>query len=239
VSRLLVIDDEAPFARALSIGLRARGYDVDWAANGRAGLEAAARDHPDLILLDLGLPDLDGVEVLQALRTWTSTPVIVLSARSQEQAKVEALDFGADDYVTKPFGIDELLARVRTALRRGTPGDDQATITTEHFTVDLMGKQVTDSTGQKVRLTPTEWHMVEILSRHVGKLVSQRQLLQEVWGPQYENESDYLRVYMGRIRRKLEPDASRPRYFLTEPGMGYRFQVPDSAHSPGGVHRNA
>lgn len=239
MSRLLVIDDEAPFACALSIGLRARGYEVDWAANGRAGLEVAARDHPDLILLDLGLPDLDGVEVLQALRTWTATPVIILSARSQEQAKVEALDSGADDYVTKPFGIDELLARVRTALRRGKPGEDQATITTEHFTVDLVGKQVTNNAGQQVRLTPTEWHMVEILSRHVGKLVSQRQLLQEVWGPQYENESDYLRVYMGRIRRKLEPDASRPRYFLTEPGMGYRFQVPDGAQAPDDTHRNA
>ena len=238
MSRLLVIDDEAPFARALSIGLRARGYEVDWAANGRSGLEVAARDHPDLILLDLGLPDLDGVEVLQALRTWTATPVIILSARSQEQAKVKALDSGADDYVTKPFGIDELLARVRTARRRGTPGEDQATITTEHFTVDLVGKQVTDNAGQQVRLTPTEWHMVEILSRHVGKLVSQRQLLQEVWGPQYQNESDYLRVYMGRIRRKLEPDASRPRYFLTEPGMGYRFQVPDSAHAPAGARHN-
>ncbi|MHB8245633.1 MAG: response regulator [Acidimicrobiales bacterium] len=225
MSRILVIDDEAPFARALSIGLRARGYEVEWASGGRAGLEIAAREHPDLILLDLGLPDLDGVEVLQVLRAWTTTPVIILSARSHEQAKVEALDGGADDYVTKPFGMDELLARVRTALRHGTPSDDQATVSTEHFTVDLVGKRVTESSGGQVRLTPTEWHMVEILCRHAGKLVPQRQLLQEVWGPQYENEVDYLRVYIGRIRRKLEPDASRPRYFLTEPGMGYRFEA--------------
>ena len=239
MSRLLVIDDEAPFTRALSIGLRARGYEVDWAASGRAGLDIAAREHPDLILLDLGLPDLDGVEVLQALRTWTTTPVIVLSARSQEHAKVVALDSGADDYVTKPFGMDELLARVRTALRRGMPGEDQATIATDHFTIDLVQKRVCDTAGQQVRLTPTEWHMVETLARHAGKLVSQRQLLQEVWGPHYENENDYLRVYMARIRRKLEPDASRPRYFLTEPGMGYRFQVPERIHVPDGTHDNS
>ncbi len=238
MSRILVIDDETPFARALSIGLRARGYEVDWSASGRAGLDLVARDHPDLVLLDLGLPDIDGVELLQVLRTWTATPVIVLSARNQEQAKVDALDSGADDYVTKPFGMGELLARVRAALRRGAPGEDQATITTDHFTVDLVGKRVTDSAGRQVRLTPTEWHMVEILSRHAGKLVSQRQLLQEVWGPQYENESYYLRVYMGRIRRKLEPDASRPRYFLTEPGMGYRLQVPGSTRAPESTHEN-
>lgn len=223
--RLLVIDDEAPFARALSIGLRARGYNVDWAASGQAGLDVAARERPDLILLDLGLPDLDGVEVLQALRGWTTTPVIVLSARSHEQAKVQALDSGADDYVTKPFGMDELLARVRTALRRSAPSAEQAKIVTAHFTIDLAGQRVLDGDGSQVRLTPTEWHMVEILARHVGKLVSQRQLLREVWGPQYENEFEYLRVYLGRIRRKLEPDASRPRYFITEPGMGYRLDA--------------
>lgn len=227
MSRILVIDDEAPFARALSIGLRARGYDVEWAATGRNGLEVAAREHPDVILLDLGLPDLDGVDVLQALRAWTTTPVIVLSARSHEQAKVEALDCGADDYVTKPFGMDELVARVRTALRRGAPTEDRARIVTEHFTIDLLNEQVADPDGQPVRLTPTEWHMVAILARNPGKLISQRQLLQEVWGPQYEKELDYLRSYMGRIRRKLEPDPSRPRYFHTEPGMGYRFVAPE------------
>ena len=227
MSQILVIDDEAPFARALSIGLRARGYDVEWAASGSSGLEVAARQHPDVILLDLGLPDLDGLEVLAAIRAWTTTPVIVLSARSHEQAKVEALDRGADDYVTKPFGMDELVARVRTALRRGVPTEDRARIVTENFTIDLLNEQVTDQSGQPVRLTPTEWHMIATLARSPGKLISQRQLLQEVWGPQYERESDYLRSYMGRIRRKLEPDPSRPRYFRTEPGMGYRFVAPE------------
>ena len=227
MSHILVIDDEAPFARALSIGLRARGYEVEWAANGRSGLEVAARQHPDVILLDLGLPDLDGVDVLRGLRAWTATPVIVLSARSHEQAKVEALDCGADDYVTKPFGMDELVARVRTSLRRGAPTEDRARIATEHFTIDLLNEQVTDPSGQPVRLTPTEWRMIATLARNPGKLVSQRQLLQEVWGPQYERESDYLRSYMGRIRRKLEPNPSRPRYFHTEPGMGYRFVTPE------------
>ncbi|MHB2024302.1 MAG: response regulator [Mycobacteriales bacterium] len=237
MSRLLVIDDEVPFARAMAIGLRARGYEVEWAASGQAGLDLAAREHPNLILLDLGLPDLDGVEVLQALRGWTATPVIVLSARSHEQAKVQALDSGADDYVTKPFGMDELLARVRRALRRGIPVGEQARIVTSHFTVDLVGKRVLGENGRQVHLTPTEWHMVEILSRHVGRLVPQRQLLQEVWGPQYENEIDYLRVYMGRIRRKLEPDAARPRYFVTEPGMGYRLELaePSLVRNPTGT----
>lgn len=226
MSRLLVIDDEARFARALSIGLRARGYDVDWADTGQNGLDLAAKLHPDLILLDLGLPDLDGIEVLQGLRGWTRVPVIILSARSQEQAKVEALDCGADDYVTKPFGLDELLARVRAALRRGTASDEEAAVVTEHFTVDLASKQVIGAQGDLIRLTPTEWHVIEVLSHHLGKLVPQRLLLQEVWGPRYENEFDYLRIYMARIRRKLEPDASHPRYFITEPGMGYRFVVP-------------
>lgn len=228
MSRILVIDDEVLFARALSIGLRARGYDVGWAASGSSGLESAARQHPDVVLLDLGLSDLDGLDVLQALRAWTTVPVIVLSARTQEQAKVEALDGGADDYVTKPFGMEELLARVRSVLRHDANVGGGATIVTADFTIDRAAKQVTDRDGTPVRLTPTEWHMVEILSRHLGRLVPHRKLLQEVWGPQYEEELDYLRVYMGRIRRKLEPDPSRPRYFITEAGMGYRFQVPDS-----------
>lgn len=224
MSRILVIDDEVPFARALGIGLRARGYEVDWVSSGKAGLAAVAQNHPDLILLDLGLPDLDGIQVLLALRGWTSTPIIVLSARTQENVKVEALDVGADDYITKPFGMGELLARVRAALRHVAPSESEAVIVTAAFTIDLVAKKVMNAEGQ-VRLTPTEWSMIEILSRNVGKLVSQRQLLRHVWGPQYENEVDYLRVYIARIRHKLEPDASQPKYFMTELGMGYRLQL--------------
>ena len=222
--RILVIDDEAPFARALSIGLRARGYDVFWTLTGRSGLDAAAQEQPDLILLDLRLPDLDGIEVLEAVRTWTSTPVIVLSARDQEESKIEALDKGADDYITKPFAIGELVARVRAALRHSSHCNDRAVVQTEHFTIDLVAKRVMNAQGQ-VRLTATEWQVVELLAKHVGELVSQRQILREVWGPRFEDRLDYLWVYMARIRRKLEPNPSQPRYFLTEPGMGYRFQL--------------
>lgn len=224
MSRILVIDDEAPFARALSIGLRVRGYEVDWVANGQAGLEAAAKIHPDLILLDLGLPDLDGIEVVSTLRGWASTPIIVLSARMLESAKIEALDAGADDYITKPFGMGELLARLRAALRHSLPSDGEAIITTADFTIDLVSKLISTSKGQ-VRLTPTEWSMIEILARNAGKLVPQRMLLREVWGPQYDDEVDYLRVYIAKIRQKLEPNPSRPIYFITEPGMGYRLKL--------------
>ena len=222
--RVLVIDDERPFVGALAISLRARGYDVDTAATGEDGLAAAAKAHPDVIVLDLGLPGIDGLDVLRALRGWTTTPIVVLSARHSEASKVEALDAGADDYVTKPFGMDEFLARLRAALRRGGPADDQAVIETDHFTIDLAAKEVTGPDGP-IRLTPTEWNVLDVLARNVGKLVSQRQLLQEAWGPQYEKETDYLRVYMAALRRKLEPEPSRPRYLLTEPGMGYRLKA--------------
>jgi len=223
VTRVLVVDDEPQILRGLGTNLRARGYDVETAADGERALEVAARTHPDVVILDLGLPGIDGVDVIRGLRAWTATPIIVLSARDQEQDKVEALDAGADDYVSKPFGMDELLARLRAAERRVTPGDEDAVVVTDDFRVDLSAKRVTGSDGD-IRLTPTEWHLVEILIRHPGKLVSQRQLLQEVWGPQYQDETNYLRVYMAQIRRKLEPDPARPRYFITEPGMGYRFE---------------
>lgn len=229
MSQLLIVDDEASFARAMSVGLRARGYEVQSAASGRGGLDLATRLHPDLVLLDLGLPDLDGVEVLRALRAWSQVPVIILSARAHEQSIVDALDEGADDYVTKPFGMGEVLARIRAALRRSAGEDGDAAIATDDFTIDFAAKRVTAADGDTVRLTPTEWHVVEILARHPGKLVSQRQLLQEVWGPGYEREVEYLRVYLGRIRRKLEGDPSRPRYFVTEPGIGYRFELPAAA----------
>ena len=181
-----------------------------------------ARERPDVLILDLGLPDMDGTEVIRGVRGWTSTPIIVLSAWGQESQKVAALDAGADDYVTKPFGMDELLARLRAAVRRAVPGPAEPVVSTEHFSVDLSAKRVT-SGGADVRLTPTEWQLLEVLVRHPDRLVSQRQLLAEVWGPGYQNEANYLRVYVANLRRKLEPDPSRPRYLLTETGMGYRF----------------
>ena len=224
MTRVLVVDDEGPIARALAINLRARKYEVDVAADGRTALELAAERHPDVVLLDLGLPDLDGTEVIAGLRGWTDVPIIVLSARQDSADKVEALDAGADDYVTKPFGMDELLARLRAALRRGQPGADQdPVVATEDFTVDLAAKRLVRD-GVEVRLTPTEWHLLEVLVRNAGRLVSQKQLLREVWGPAYERETHYLRVYVGQLRRKLEPDPARPRHLVTEPGMGYRFE---------------
>jgi two-component system KDP operon response regulator KdpE len=222
MTRILVVDDEPQILRALATNLRARKYDVEVAGSGEAALTIAARKHPDLVILDLGLPGIDGVEVIQGLRGWTSVPIIVLSVRETERDKVAALDAGADDYVTKPFGMDELLARLRAALRRAAPGDEEAVVETEHFAVDLAAKRVTTTNGE-VRLTPTEWQIVELLVRNPERLVSQRQLLQEVWGPQYEKETNYLRVYIAQIRKKLEPDPSRPRYFVTEARMGYRF----------------
>ncbi|MGZ6993747.1 MAG: response regulator [Acidimicrobiia bacterium] len=223
--RVLVVDDEGPIRRALGVNLRARGYDVDLAETGEAALELAARHHPDAVVLDLGLPGIDGVEVIEGLRGWSAIPIIVLSARDAEAAKVAALDAGADDYVTKPFGMDELLARLRAALRRAAPSEEEAVVVTPDFTIDLAVKRVVDSDGAEIRLTPTEWHIVEVLVRHAGKLVGQKQLLQEVWGPAYETETNYLRVFMAQVRRKLEPEPGHPRYFLTEPGMGYRFET--------------
>ncbi len=223
MTRVLVVDDEPQILRGLGTNLRARGYDVDTAADGERALELAARRHPDVVILDLGLPGIDGVDVIRGLRAWTSIPIIVLSARDQEQDKVHALDAGADDYVSKPFGMDELLARLRAAERRLLPAGEEASVVTDDFRIDIAAKRVTIADAD-IRLTPTEWHLVEILVRHSGKLISQRQLLQDVWGPQYLDETNYLRVYMAQIRRKLEPDPARPRYFITEPGMGYRFE---------------
>jgi two-component system KDP operon response regulator KdpE len=223
VSRILVVDDDDQLRRALRINLAAREYEVLTAADGTSALDLAGRTPPDLAIVDLGLPDIDGVEVVRGLRGWTTVPIIVLSARDDQAGKVRALDAGADDYVTKPFGMDELLARIRAALRRAAPVADSATITTTDFTIDLSAKRLTGRDGDDVRLTPTEWHMLEILARHPDKLVSQKQLLREVWGPAYENETGYLRVHLANLRRKVEPDPARPRYLITEPGIGYRF----------------
>ena len=222
MTRVLVIDDEPQIQRALATNLRARDFEVDLALTGRDGLRLAADRHPDLVIVDLGLPDVDGVEVVAGLRGWTNVPILVLSVRDGETDKVAALDAGADDYITKPFGMNELLARMRAAIRRNVPVDEEPIVTTDTLSIDLQRK-VVERDGDEVKLTPTEWHLVEVLVRNAGRLVSQRQLLQEVWGPQYGTESAYLRVHMAQVRKKLEPDPSRPRHFLTERGMGYRF----------------
>ena len=224
MTRVLVVDDDPALARALSINLRARGYEVDTAGTGGGALRLAAARPPDVVVLDLGLPDMDGTDVVAGLRGWCEASVIVLSARTDQSDKVAALDSGADDYVTKPFGMDELLARLRAAERRSSSRSAGGPLVqTAAFTIDLAA-HVVSRDGQPVRLTPTEWHLLEVLARHVGLLVGQRDLLREVWGPAYEKETHYLRVYVGALRRKLEPIPSRPAHLLTEAGMGYRLQ---------------
>lgn len=224
MSTVLVVDDEAQILRALQINLHAHGYQVVTAHDGRSALLAAQQHPVDAVVLDLGLPDMDGVQVIEGLRGWTSVPIIVLSARHGSQEKVRALDAGADDYVTKPFGLDELLARLRAATRRaGSNPEEAPTLATEDFVVDLAAKRVTRE-GADIRLTPTEWNILELLVRSPRRLVSQQQLLTQVWGPAYAKETHYLRVYMAQLRRKLEPDPANPRHLLTEAGMGYRFE---------------
>jgi two-component system KDP operon response regulator KdpE len=219
---VLLVDDDATLRRTLAIGLGAAGHDVLVAADGRSALEALREDNPDVVVLDLGLPDLSGVEVLRRLRAWSTVPVVVLSARAESAEKVQALDLGADDYVTKPFGMDELLARIRAAARRA--GSDVPVLEAGDLVIDLPARRVTKA-GSVVRLTPTEWGLLEMLVRAPGRLVSQRDLLHEVWGPAYDRETNYLRVYVGALRKKLEDDPARPRHLVTEPGMGYRFEV--------------
>jgi len=225
-TKVLVVDDEPQILRALRINLTVRGYEVTTASTGAGALRAAADRHPDVVVLDLGLPDMDGIEVLAGLRGWASAPVIVLSARTDSADKVDALDAGADDYITKPFGMDEFLARLRAAVRRSASSADDAdepVVRTDSFVVDLAAKKVTKN-GVEVHLTPTEWGMLEMLVRHRGKLVGRKELLREVWGPAYLNETHYLRVYLAQLRRKLEDDPAHPKHLLTEAGMGYRFQ---------------
>jgi two-component system KDP operon response regulator KdpE len=266
VTRVLVVDDEPQILRALRINLRVRSYEVDTAATGSQALETAARHPPDLVILDLGLPDLDGVEVIEGLRGWTTAPIIVLSGRADSMDKVEALDAGADDYVTKPFAMEELLARMRAVARRTGTVEDQPRVRLGGLVVDLAAKRVTreadqaanppagraenspagqaenspasqaenSPASQDIRLTPTEWHLLEVLLRNPGKLLSQRQLLAEVWGPGYADAAGNLRLYMAQLRRKLEPDPGRPRWLLTEPGMGYRYQ-PDPDTAPAAI----
>ena len=223
MSRILIVDDEQAMLGALGANLKARGYEVDLTVTGEAALQSASDRPHDAAIVDLGLPGMPGIDVVRGLRGWTQVPIVVLSVRDAEGEKVAALDAGADDYVTKPFGMDELLARLRAALRRTAPAEEEALLETADFTIDLAAKKVRRD-GEEVRLTPTEWHLVEVLVRNRGRLVAHRQLLQEVWGPQYHDETNYLRVFMAQVRRKLEPEPAHPRYFITEPGMGYRFE---------------
>ena len=246
MTRVLVVDDEPQILRALRINLRVREYEVHVAATGAEALTVASRYPPDLVILDLGLPDLDGVEVIQGLRGWTKAPIIVLSGRADSTDKVEALDAGADDYITKPFGVEELLARMRAAVRRTGAAEDQPRIRLGDLVVDLAAKRVTrqaavpaggspagaGSQPEDIRLTPTEWHLLEVLLRNPGKLLSRSQLLTEVWGPGYADATGNLRLYMAQLRRKLEPDPARPRWLITEPGMGYRYE-PSPDQDPG------
>jgi two-component system KDP operon response regulator KdpE len=225
-NRILVVDDEPGLAHALSITLRATGWDVTTAADGASAISAAAAHGPDVVLLDLGLPDMSGIDVIAAIRGWSRVPIVVLSARQHGEDKVEALDAGADDYVTKPFAMNELLARLRAAVRRASvPAEpDDAVVVAGALTIDLARRRVLRD-GVEVRLSPTEWSMLEVLVRHRGRLVSRLQLLQEVWGPGYSEETHYLRVYSALLRRKLEADPAHPRHIITQPGMGYVFEV--------------
>ncbi len=222
MTSVLAVDDDPAILRTLSINLRARSYEVQTAADGRSALQILAEEEPDVIILDLGLPDMDGIAVLRQLRSARQTPVVVLSARQESDDIVEALDEGADDYVTKPFGMEELLARVRTALRRGQVGHQPMVVQAGDLELDL-GEQRARRSGAAVHLTPTEWRLVDTLARRPGQLVRQQELLHQVWGPTYARETNYLRVYLAQLRRKLEDEPSRPRHFLTEPGVGYRF----------------
>jgi two-component system, OmpR family, KDP operon response regulator KdpE len=242
MTRLLVVDDEPQILRALRINLHARQYDVVTAGTGRGALDAATEAHPDLVILDLGLPDMDGVEVIRSLRKWTQVPIVILSGRLNSAAKVDALDAGADDYVTKPFSVEELLARIRAVTRRTTEPELIEPVQLGRWTVDLSDHAIYETLpanagasdtqleshieepAQQIHLTPTEWQLLQALVSHAGRLVSQRQLLQEVWGPTYMNQGHYLRQYVKALRHKLEDDPTRPRHLITEPGMGYRFQ---------------
>jgi two-component system KDP operon response regulator KdpE len=228
MTRVLVVDDDLRILKTLEVNLRARGFEVLLARTGEDALKLAARHHPDAVVLDLGLPAMDGLDVVRGLRGWTSVPIVVLSGRGTEAAKVEALDLGADDYLTKPFGMDELFARLRAAVRRAVVPEGKPVVTTPDFQIDFAAKQVHRG-DELVRLTPTQWHIVEVLVRNAGKLVTYEQLLREVWGPTYGKETNYLRVFMTQIRQRLEPEPSKPRYFITEPGIGFRFELAEPA----------
>lgn len=222
--KILIADDDPQMLRALRITLSARGYEVVTASDGKGALDAAISEHPDLVVIDLGMPGLTGVEVIEAIRGWSQVPVLVVSGRSESWDKVEVLDAGADDYVTKPFSADELLARIRALSRRTSAAAEEPVVSFGEVTVDL-GARVVTRGGASVHLTPTEWRLLEVLLRNRGRLVTRETLLTEVWGPQYTTDTGYLRLYLAQLRKKLEPEPSKPRYLLTEPGMGYRFNA--------------
>ncbi|MGD0153191.1 MAG: response regulator [Thermacetogeniaceae bacterium] len=221
-ARILIIDDEPQMRRLLKVALTAHGYETREAATGREGIEQSAIFRPDLIILDLSLPDLDGIEVVRQLREWTQTPVIILSVREQENDKIAALDAGADDYVTKPFSMGELLARIRTALRHASGAQNEPVLTFESLAIDLTRRQVLVD-NKEIKLTPTEYELLRTLASNAGRVLTHRQLMRTVWGPAYEQETNYLRVYIRQLRHKIEPDPARPRHIITEPGVGYRF----------------
>lgn len=227
MNSILIVDDEKPFLKALSISIRASGYKVTCAYDAGSALTEIANSKPDLVLLDLGLPDMDGINFISVLRERSDIPIIVLSARQQQESKIETLDIGANDYITKPFHMGELLARIRVVLRHSAPTTNSPIIKTEHFEIRLAEKQAYLKDKTKVHLTPTEWQILELLVLNKGKIVTQSYMLKSVWGDAYESEFAYLRVYMGRLRRRLEPDPSHPLYFITEAGMGYRLNIPD------------
>jgi len=225
-ARILIIDDERPIRRFLRTALAAQDYEIFEAINGQEALHQAARLQPDLIILDIGLPDLDGIEVTRRLREWTGVPIIILSVRDREQDKIIALDSGADDYLTKPFSVGELNARIRVAMRHSASSDNQPIIQLDNLNVDLLHRKVTVD-GQEISLTPTEYDLLKLLIQHAGKVLTHRQILKDVWGPVYEDQSHLLRVNISNLRRKIEADPSRPKFILTEPGVGYRFRAID------------
>lgn len=220
--KVLIADDDPQLVRALRITLAAHGYDVVAAPDGQAAIALAAKEHPDIVMVDLGMPRLDGIRVIEALRGWTAAPIIVVSGRTGSADKVEALDAGADDYVTKPFQVDELLARLRALSRRAAANTNEPVVAFGDVSIDLAAKLVTRA-GSAVHLTPTEWRILEFLARNAGALVTRQALLKDIWGTEQVTDTGYLRLYMSQLRKKLEPNPSNPRYLLTEQGMGYRL----------------